>query len=153
MSRKVARGQASRAILFYAAPAHERSQQRRENRKSVQAEPMLGHFSKSDVRYWQRAVFRLSYTVDGKRRLTKEWYAVSSVAVSGSSSLLGLRIRHPPLTSHSPVNGSSFVHTISEFLPPGFELTPVDSFRHWVVRRNETDIHRWAWRPGEAAAA
>ena len=45
------------------------------NRKSVQAEPMLGHFSKSDVRYWQRAVFRLSYTVDGKRRLTKEWYA------------------------------------------------------------------------------
>jgi hypothetical protein len=24
------------------------------NRKSVQAAPMLGHFSKSDVRYWQR---------------------------------------------------------------------------------------------------
>src|SRR6516165_7727690 len=33
MSRKVARGQASRAILFYAAPAHERSQQRRDESK------------------------------------------------------------------------------------------------------------------------
>jgi hypothetical protein len=32
------------------------------NRKSVQAEPMLGHFSKSDIRYWQRAIFRQSYT-------------------------------------------------------------------------------------------
>jgi hypothetical protein len=27
------------------------------NRKSVQAQPLLGHFSLSDVRYWQRAVF------------------------------------------------------------------------------------------------
>jgi hypothetical protein len=45
------------------------------NRKSVQAAPMLGHFSKSDVRYLQRAVFRQPYVVDGQRRLTKEWYA------------------------------------------------------------------------------
>ena len=43
------------------------------NRKSVQAEPMLGHFSKSDVRYWQRAVFRQSYTRNGYSFLTKAW--------------------------------------------------------------------------------
>jgi hypothetical protein len=43
------------------------------NRKSVQAEPMLGHFSKSDVRYWQRAVFRQSYTRNGHSFLTKAW--------------------------------------------------------------------------------
>jgi integrase len=43
------------------------------NRKSVQAEPMLGHFSRSDVRYWQRAVFRQSYTRNGQSFLTKAW--------------------------------------------------------------------------------
>ena len=34
---------------------------------------MLGHFSKSDVRYWQRAVFRQSYTRNGHSFLTKAW--------------------------------------------------------------------------------
>jgi hypothetical protein len=43
------------------------------NRKSVQAAPMLGHFSKSDVRYWQRAVFRQSYTRNSQSFLTKAW--------------------------------------------------------------------------------
>src|SRR5215831_14588028 len=43
------------------------------NRKSVQAQPLLGHFSKSDVRYWQRAVFRQSYTRNGHSFLTKAW--------------------------------------------------------------------------------
>jgi len=33
---------------------------------------MLGH-SKSDVRYWQRAVFRQSYTRNGHSFLTKAW--------------------------------------------------------------------------------
>ena len=40
------------------------------NRKSVQAGPMLGHFSKSDILYWQRAVFRQSYTRNGQPFLT-----------------------------------------------------------------------------------
>jgi integrase len=35
----------------------------------------LSHFSKTDIRFWQNAVFRKAYTVDGRRRLTKEWYA------------------------------------------------------------------------------
>jgi hypothetical protein len=43
------------------------------NRKSVQAEQLLGHFSKSDIRYWQRAVFCQSYTRNGKSFLTKAW--------------------------------------------------------------------------------
>jgi hypothetical protein len=43
------------------------------NQKSVQADPMLGHFSKSDVRYWHGAVFRQSYTRNGRSFLTKAW--------------------------------------------------------------------------------
>jgi integrase len=43
------------------------------NPKSVQAGPVLGHFSKSDIRYWQRAVFRQSYTRNGQSFLTKAW--------------------------------------------------------------------------------
>jgi hypothetical protein len=35
----------------------------------------LSHFSKTDIRFWQGAVFRRPYTVDGERYLTKEWYA------------------------------------------------------------------------------
>jgi len=30
----------------------------RDESKSVQDSGVLGHFSKSDIRYWQRAVFR-----------------------------------------------------------------------------------------------
>ena len=43
------------------------------NEKSVQESGLLGHFSKSDVRYWQRAIFRQTYTHNGKTRLTKDW--------------------------------------------------------------------------------
>jgi hypothetical protein len=43
------------------------------NRKSVQAKPMLGHFSKSDLRYWQRAIFRQSYTRNSQTFLTRAW--------------------------------------------------------------------------------
>jgi hypothetical protein len=43
------------------------------NEKSIQASSLLGHFLKSDVRYWQRAVFRQTYTHIGKARLTKDW--------------------------------------------------------------------------------
>jgi hypothetical protein len=35
----------------------------------------LSHFSKTDIRFWQGAVFRQPYTVDGQGCLTKEWYA------------------------------------------------------------------------------
>ena len=35
----------------------------------------LSHFSKTDIRFWQSAVFRQPYTVDGERRLTREWYS------------------------------------------------------------------------------
>src|SRR5258708_19372015 len=35
----------------------------------------LSHFSKTDIRFWQNAVFRQAYTVDGRHCLTKEWYA------------------------------------------------------------------------------
>jgi hypothetical protein len=43
------------------------------NEKSVQASGLLGHFSKSDVRYWQPRIFHQSYTREGKTRLTKDW--------------------------------------------------------------------------------
>ena len=35
----------------------------------------LSHFSKTDISFWQNAVFRQPYTVGRQRRLTKEWYA------------------------------------------------------------------------------
>jgi hypothetical protein len=35
----------------------------------------LSHFPKTDIRFWQGAVFRQPYTVDGQRYLTREWYA------------------------------------------------------------------------------
>jgi integrase len=34
---------------------------------------VLGHFSKYDIRYWHRAVFRQTYTRNGKTLLTKGW--------------------------------------------------------------------------------
>jgi hypothetical protein len=42
------------------------------NEKSVQASGLLGHFSKSDVRYWQRAIFHQTYTRAGKTPLTND---------------------------------------------------------------------------------
>jgi hypothetical protein len=41
------------------------------NQKSVQDSGVLGHFSKSDIRYWQRAIFRQSYTRNGQTFLNK----------------------------------------------------------------------------------
>src|SRR5260221_1893612 len=35
----------------------------------------LSPFPKTDIRFWQNAVFRQPYTVGRQRRLTKEWYA------------------------------------------------------------------------------
>jgi integrase len=35
----------------------------------------LSHLSKTDIRFWQNAVFRQPYTKGSKRWLTKEWYA------------------------------------------------------------------------------
>jgi hypothetical protein len=50
--------------------AHERADM---NEKSVQESGLFGHFSKSDVRYWQGAIFHQSYTRAGKTLLTKDW--------------------------------------------------------------------------------
>jgi len=41
--------------------------------KSVQDLSVLGHFAKTDVRYWQRTIFRQTYTRDGETRVTKDW--------------------------------------------------------------------------------
>lgn len=43
------------------------------NQKSVQESGLFGHFSKSDVRYWQPRIFHQSYTRNGKTLLTKDW--------------------------------------------------------------------------------
>ena len=40
------------------------------NEKSVQESRLLGHFSKCDVRYWQRAIFHQTYTRNGETLLT-----------------------------------------------------------------------------------
>jgi integrase len=43
------------------------------NQKSVQDSGVLGHFSKSDIRYWQRAIFRQTYTRNGQTLVTRNW--------------------------------------------------------------------------------
>jgi integrase len=43
------------------------------NPESVQETPLLGHFLKSDIRYWQRAIFRQTYTRNSKTLLTRDW--------------------------------------------------------------------------------
>jgi hypothetical protein len=43
------------------------------NSKSVQEPRMLGHYSKSDIRYWQQTIFRQTYTRDGETLITKNW--------------------------------------------------------------------------------
>jgi hypothetical protein len=58
------------------------------NQKSVQDSGVLGHFSKSDIRYWQRAVFRQSYTRNGRTFLTKAW--AMKVAHEGRRSTFSL---------------------------------------------------------------
>src|SRR6267143_4550921 len=41
--------------------------------KSVQDPALLGHFAKTDIRYWQRTVFRQPYTRNGQTLVTKNW--------------------------------------------------------------------------------
>jgi integrase len=43
------------------------------NPKSVQESKVLGHYSKSDIRYWQQAIFRQTYTRNGETLITKNW--------------------------------------------------------------------------------
>jgi hypothetical protein len=41
--------------------------------KSVQDLGVLGHFAKTDVRYWQGTIFRQTYTHNGETLATKNW--------------------------------------------------------------------------------
>jgi hypothetical protein len=43
------------------------------NGKSVQDSAALGHFAKSDIRYWQQSIFRQTYTRNDQTLLTKDW--------------------------------------------------------------------------------
>jgi hypothetical protein len=45
------------------------------NKKSGEETKFLSHFSKTDFRYWNEAVFRKGYTKAGRQLFTKEWYA------------------------------------------------------------------------------
>jgi hypothetical protein len=56
----------------------------------------LSHFPTTDIRFWQNAVFRQPYTLDGQARLTKEWYARVQYGVKWQfrrNKLLGLPIQ------------------------------------------------------------
>ena len=41
--------------------------------KNVQDVDVLGHFGKTDIRYWQRTIFRQTYTRNGEALVTKNW--------------------------------------------------------------------------------
>jgi hypothetical protein len=63
MSRKVAHRQASRAILSFAALAHERSQRSRDESKQRPSKADAWTLFQIRVRYWQHALFRQLYIV------------------------------------------------------------------------------------------
>ncbi|MBV8174866.1 MAG: hypothetical protein JO151_09925 [Verrucomicrobia bacterium] len=42
------------------------------NLKSVQDSAVLGHYAKSDIRYWQQSIFRQTYTRNGRTLVTKD---------------------------------------------------------------------------------
>jgi integrase len=44
-----------------------------QNRKSGGAEPVLRHFSKTDIRHWEQVLFHDGYTRDGERRELPDW--------------------------------------------------------------------------------
>src|ERR1700731_2370531 len=46
-----------------------------QNAKSGRVNPKLGHFSKTDVRYWQDGLFRETYRKNGRLLHTSGWYA------------------------------------------------------------------------------
>jgi integrase len=46
-----------------------------QNAKNGRVSAPLGHFSKTDIRYWQERLFRETYRQNGKLRQTSHWYA------------------------------------------------------------------------------
>jgi hypothetical protein len=46
-----------------------------QNAKSGRATKKLGHFSETDVRYWQDGLFRETYRKNGRLHHTSGWYA------------------------------------------------------------------------------
>jgi hypothetical protein len=53
--------------------AHVRPQKIKDEPRIVQDRGLLGHFSKSDIRYWQQSIFRQTYTRNGQMQVTKDW--------------------------------------------------------------------------------
>jgi hypothetical protein len=45
------------------------------NQKSGRVSEKLGHFAKTDVRFWQDRLFRETYRKDGRLRATSHWSA------------------------------------------------------------------------------
>ncbi len=46
-----------------------------QNAKSGRVKQKLGHFSKTDIRYWQDGLFRETYRKNGRLHHTSGWYA------------------------------------------------------------------------------
>jgi hypothetical protein len=77
----------------------------------------LSHFSKTDIRFWQNAVFRKAYTVEGWRRLTRAAAAKArdiylGLVASGWDATLA-RFKKPSAAWHALNTGQSC--TVAQF--------------------------------------
>ena len=74
------------------------------NVKSIQESILLGHFSKSDTHYWQRAVFHQTYTHASKTLLTEDWAMRIAHKGGGKPFPSKLRTRRQPAARARNVN-------------------------------------------------
>jgi len=75
MNRRAAPRQSLRAILSFRHRFMNDQTDPEMNRKSGRVSKKLGHFAKTDVRFWQDRLFRETYRKNGRLRATSHWSA------------------------------------------------------------------------------
>ncbi len=97
----------------------------------------LSHFSKTDIRFWQNAVFRQAYTVDGRHCLTKEWYA--RMQFRGKREFFSLGTPNKAAAAsrardiYLSLVASGWDATLARFKKPGAPKRALDAGRSYAV--------------------
>jgi hypothetical protein len=97
----------------------------------------LSHFSKTDIRFWQNAVFRQAYTVDGRHCLTKEWYA--RMQFRGKREFFSLGTPNKAAAAsrardiYLSLVASGWDATLARFKKPGAPKRALDAGRSYTV--------------------
>jgi hypothetical protein len=97
----------------------------------------LSHFSKTDIRFWQNAIFRQAYTVDGRHCLTKEWYA--RMQFRGKREFFSLGTPNKAAAAsrardiYLSLVASGWDATLARFKKPGAPKRALDAGRSYTV--------------------